>query len=75
MRRRYELAQAAGMKVRASYEPPTYKPLSDFVNALPKVRSKIDSLLAVASQQESKERTCGPSHYGPSGHHQHSSAS
>lgn len=67
MRRRYELAKEAGWKVPGSYEPPNYKPLSDFINVLPEMRTKVDKLLAVASQQVSTERQCGPSDYGPAG--------
>jgi len=69
MRRRYELVKQEGMKVPASYQPPKYKPLSDFVTALPEVRSKIDKLLAIAREQESTEKQCGPSHYGPAGYY------
>merc|ERR1719487_2303152 len=48
MRRRYELAKEAGLKVPGSYEPPKYKPLSDFMDVIPGMRANIDKLLAVA---------------------------
>jgi hypothetical protein len=67
MRRRFELAKEEGHKVPGTYEPPAYKPLSDFINVLPQVRSKIDSLLATARAQESKEKECAPSAFGPAG--------
>jgi len=69
MRGKYDLIVKAGYKVRGSYAPPDYKPLSNFVNALPKVRSRIDELLAIARNEESKEKKCEPSDYGPPGHY------
>jgi len=67
MRRRYELAVQAGLKVPGGYEPPKYRPLSDFVNAVPGMRTKIDKLLIMAHKQESTEKKCKPSDYGPPG--------
>jgi len=63
MRKRFELLKESGMKVHSAYEPPKYKPLSDFVDVLPDVRSKIDKLLTMAHGQESTEKTCPPSDY------------
>jgi hypothetical protein len=66
MRRRYELAVKAGLKLPAgSYEPPKYKPLSDFFNT--EIRDKIDKMLSIARSQESTEKKCPPSDYGPPG--------
>jgi len=65
MRRRFEMIQAAGFQIRGAYQPPSYKPLSDFLDVLPGVRSKINELLEVASAKRSKERECEPSEYGP----------
>jgi hypothetical protein len=65
MRRRYEMVKQEGIEVPSSYEPPKYKPLSDFVSALPEVRSKINRLLDIAREQESTEKKCPPSEYGP----------
>mmetsp|Transcript_128651 Transcript_128651/g.223025 ORF Transcript_128651/g.223025 Transcript_128651/m.223025 type:complete len:941 (-) Transcript_128651:69-2891(-) len=62
MSRRYELAKRAGVKVRG-YHPPEYRPLSDFVNILPNMRDRINSLLEMTKNQESKEKTCAPSSY------------
>lgn len=67
MRRRFELAKQAGLKVPGSYEPPKYKPLSDFLSVLPEVRSKINGLMAVAWEHRSQEKQCRPSEYGPVG--------
>jgi len=67
MRRRYELLKEEGLEVSGSFEPPSYKPLSDFVNELPKVRTRINELLEVASAQVSDERQCAPSDFGPPG--------
>lgn len=64
MSRRYELAKKAGIKVRG-YRPPQYRPLSDFVNNMPKMRERINTLLETAKQQESQEKTCAASTYGP----------
>lgn len=63
--RRYELLKQAGVNVPGTYVPPKYRPLSDFVNFVPEVRSKIDSLLAVARDHESQEKQCAPSDFGP----------
>lgn len=67
MRRRYELAKEEGLKVPGSFEPPKYAPLSDFIDNLPKVRSRINKLLAMARKEESKEKNCQPSSFGPPG--------
>jgi len=67
MRKRYEIIKQEGHLVPGTYEPPKYRPLSEFVDAVPEVRSKIDHLLAMARAQESKERECVPSDYGPAG--------
>lgn len=63
--RRYAMAKQAGLEVRGYYEPPSYRPLSDFVDVLPDVRTKINSLLMMAKSQESTEKQCPPSAYGP----------
>jgi len=65
MRTRYEMVKREGIEVPSSYAPPKYRPLSDFVGALPEVRSKINRLLAIAREQESTEKKCPPSEYGP----------
>jgi len=44
MRRRYDLLQRDGFQIRGTYQPPSYKPLSDFLDVLPGVRGKINSL-------------------------------
>jgi len=67
MRRRFELAKKQGLEIPGGYEPPNYKPLSDFVSALPDVRPKINHLLATAWEQKSTEKQCDPSDYGPPG--------
>jgi len=67
MRKRYEIVKEEGHVVPGSYEPPKYRPLSEFVDAVPEVRSKIDHLLSMARAQESKEKECTPSDYGPAG--------
>lgn len=68
MRRRYELAKKE-LNVPGHYEPPSYRPLSDFLDAMPKVRSKINKLLAAARAEESQEKHCQPSSFGPPGHY------
>jgi hypothetical protein len=67
MRRRFELVKKEGIKVPGSYEPPAYKPLADFMNSLPQVRAKMDRLLKYAKENESQEKQCAPSAYGPPG--------
>lgn len=63
--RRYELAKKAGYKVPSHYSPPRYAPLSQFSNQVPGVRKRINELLNITYAQESKEKTCKPSEYGP----------
>merc|ERR1719487_847369 len=65
MRRRWDLIRQAGYELPRAYEPPQYKPLSDFMNGLPQVRSRINKLLELASQHKNTEQQCGPSEYGP----------
>lgn len=69
MRRRFELAEPkAGDFVKQGFsEPPKYRPLSDFFDHVPEKRAIIDSLMNIAQSQESKEKTCHPSNYGPPG--------
>lgn len=67
MRRRFELAKQAGIQIPGGYEPPNYKPLSDFISSLPKVRTKINRLLETAWSQKSEEKKCEPSAFGPAG--------
>lgn len=67
IRRRFELLRETGHKIPGSYEPPKYKPLSDFLDGIAGVRRRINELLAVAHEQKSLERTCDPSDYGPAG--------
>jgi hypothetical protein len=67
MSRRYELVKAEGLVPPGSYEPPKYLPISDFVDVFPQVRTKIDELLGIARAQESQEKKCTPSDYGPAG--------
>lgn len=67
MRRRFELAKKSGLEVPGAYEPPNYKPLSDFVSAMPEVRAKLNKLLGTAWEQRSHEKKCEPSDFGPAG--------
>jgi hypothetical protein len=67
MRRRFELVKQEGMKVPGIYEPPAYRPLADYMNAMPEVRTKIDHFLKFAHTHESDEKQCAPSAYGPPG--------
>jgi len=67
MRRRYELVAQEKGGFDGFFEPPRYKPLSDFVDLLPEKRSKIDNLLAIAHSRESQEKQCNPSNYGAAG--------
>jgi hypothetical protein len=67
MRRRFEVIKGEGASIPGDYQPPAYKPLSDFVNQMPQVRAKINKLLEIAHSQESKEKQCAPSAYGPAG--------
>jgi hypothetical protein len=67
MRKRFDLAKQAGLQIPGSYEPPNYKPLSDFVNGLPEVRANINRLLGTAWEQKSQEKQCEPSDFGPPG--------
>jgi hypothetical protein len=69
MRKRYELVKKEGFEIpgSGSYEPPNYRPLSDILNSLPKVRAQINRLLQMTRDQESQEKECGPSAYGPPG--------
>jgi hypothetical protein len=66
MRRRFELIKKE-KTIPGNYEPPDYKPLSDFVDMLPKVRAKINKRMETARAMESTERQCAPSDYGPAG--------
>lgn len=65
LRRRYELAKKAGYKVQSHYEPPAYVPLSQFSNQVPGIRSRINELLNITYAEESREKTCKPSEFGP----------
>lgn len=67
MRRRYEIVTAAGAHVPGSFKPPSYRPLSDFLDELPQVRPRVNELLNVAHQEENFERRCEPSAFGPAG--------
>lgn len=65
MSKRYELARKAGFKVPSFYQPPAYRPLSEFVNEVPGIRARMDKYLKVAREVESNEKTCDPSDFGP----------
>jgi hypothetical protein len=67
MRRRYELVKQEGFEIPGTYQPPAYRPLSDILNNLPKVRARINHFLAITKEQESQEKKCGPSVFGPPG--------
>jgi hypothetical protein len=67
MRRRYELAAQERGGFDGFYEPPKYKPLSDFFDQLPDKRSIVDGLLEIAQSQQSQEKQCQPSDFGAPG--------
>jgi len=65
VRQRFEILHAEGAELRGSEPSPLYRPLSEFLDAVPQQRQRIDKLLAVAKTYENK-KICQPSDYGPS---------
>jgi len=68
VRRRFELLQNEGSQIRGPRPAGRYRPLSDFLDAVPGHRAKIDKLLQVAKAHEN-QKICQPSTYGPSPFH------
>jgi len=66
--RRFEILRDEGAELRGPEPPNRYRPLSDFLDAVPNQRQHIDDLLAKVKPHENK-KICQASAFGPSPRH------